>query len=86
VAKSPYKKVGSTSEGYLWYDVYTGYQKLQTKKIPDTITGGDKAKVAPKKPYRRGSLISKEDMARLKMQSFASINETAVAAILGLND
>jgi len=28
VTKSPYKKVGSTSEGYLWYDVYTGYQKL----------------------------------------------------------
>ena len=27
VAKQPYKKVGnaSTSEGYLWYDVYTGY-------------------------------------------------------------
>lgn len=85
MAKSPYKKVGSTSEGYLWYDVYTGYQKLQTKKIPDTMTG-TKEKVAPKKPYRRGSLISKEDMARLKMQSFASINETAVAAILGLSD
>lgn len=61
--------------------MYTGYQKLQTKKIPELAD-----KKAPKKVQRRGSLISKEDMARMKMVSFSSINETAVAAILGLND
>lgn len=36
---------------------------------------GEKAKAAPKTLKRRGSLIGKEEMAKLKMQSFSSINE-----------
>lgn len=36
MALAPYKKSAANSDkdGILWYDVYTGYDKLRTKKIP----------------------------------------------------
>jgi hypothetical protein len=60
---SPYKKYSSNSDkdnGILWYDVYTGYNKLHTKKIPDSLLPEIKTRMS-----RRASLISKEDMAKL---------------------
>jgi hypothetical protein len=62
---SPYKKTAITSldnNGILWYDVYTGYNKLQTKKIPQTMEPDVKKRMS-----RRASLISKEDMAKLQI-------------------
>ena len=40
---------------------------------------------AKRKMSRRASLISKEDMAKLQIQNFASIDTKAVDAILGLS-
>ena len=64
--------------------MYTGYKQLAAQKVPDILTSSE-TKAAPKKIQRRGSLIGKEEMAKLKIQSFSSIDEKAVAAILGLN-
>lgn len=47
---------------------------------------GARASKVVNNPNRRMSLISPEDMAKLRIANFNSINEQAVETILNLND